>query len=62
MNEQRRPRPASPTIMQTLEQSRADLVAGRVEDFDSYMTQLRKHVEKRAAELEQDQSDTLPDQ
>ncbi len=60
MNEQRRPRRPSPTIVQTLEQSREDLIAGRIDDFDAYLEQLDRRIEQRASEIEAEQRASKP--
>jgi hypothetical protein len=52
MNEQKRISERAPTVIAALEQSRADLVAGHVDDFDEYLERLNHEIEDRAAELE----------
>ena len=42
-------------IVEALEQSRADLAAGRVDDFDVYLLRVRQEVEHRIAKAEGDQ-------
>jgi hypothetical protein len=52
MNEQTRRPGITPTVIASLEQSHADLKAGRVGDFDEYLEHLKHEIEERAANLE----------
>lgn len=49
MNDQTRPKSVPPAILAALEQSNADMEAGRIEDLDVVLKEMRERIERYAA-------------